>query len=458
MPQLGESVAEGTITRWLKSEGDTVAADEPIVEISTDKVDSEIPAPMAGTLSKILAAEGETVAVGAAIAEIATDGSAPEAPEAQDAEAPSEEAPAAQEPPDAEAGPAGHPSSPEPEPAAASEPTTFSGEPALPPAPEAPLQAAAPSARPSQEGTRRILSPLVRRLAAEKKVDLETVHATGFGGRVTREDVLAAAAGPSTPASTGAARRTARPRPAAGGADEVVPITTMRKLIAEHMVASHMETARAWNTIEVDMTAVGRIRKQAGPAFKAAEGHSLTWMPFVCKAVSSALLEYPQVNSAWNGDGTITLKHYVNLGIAVALENGLIVPVIKGADQMNILGLSRSIRDVAERARSKRLSPDEVTGGTFSITNPGSFGSLMSVPIINKGQSGILSFDAIAKRPVVVTDEYGQDSIAIRERVFISLSWDHRVIDGAEAAQFLSALRLILEEADFQGDLEAFLR
>ncbi|MGH2772080.1 MAG: dihydrolipoamide acetyltransferase family protein, partial [Actinomycetota bacterium] len=344
---------------------------------------------------------------------------------------------------------------PPPEPAPAPEPPSSPGQPAPPPAPEAPLQAAPPSARPVLEGTRKILSPLVRRLAAEKKVDLETVTPTGFGGRVTREDVLSAAE--NLPAPTGTAGKTTRPRPA-GGTDEVVPISTIRKFIADHMVASHIETARAWNTIEVDMTAVGRIRKQAGPAFKATEGHSLTWMPFVCKAVCSALFEYPQINSTWNGDGTITLKHYVNLGIAVALENGLIVPVIKGADQMNILGLSRAIRDVADRARSKRLSPDEVAGGTFTITNPGSFGSLMSVPIINKGQAGILSFDAIAKRPVVVTDEYGQDSIAIRERVFISLSWDHRIIDGAEAAQFLNALRLILEEADFHGDLDAFLK
>jgi pyruvate/2-oxoglutarate dehydrogenase complex dihydrolipoamide acyltransferase (E2) component len=231
----------------------------------------------------------------------------------------------------------------------------------------------------------------------------------------------------------------------------------MRKSIAEHMVASNIETARAWNAVEVDMTRIFNLRRQAGPAFKEREGFSLTWMPFVAKAVTQALLRYPQVNATWNGDGTITRKHYVNLGIAVALENGLIVPVLKNADGMNLVGLARSIRDLAERARTKRLQPDDVKGGTFTITNPGPFGSIMSVPIINKGQAGILAFDAVAKRPVVVTDDDGNDAVAIRHMVFLSMSWDHRIIDGAEAARYLSQLKNQLEQADFAPDLSAYL-
>jgi pyruvate/2-oxoglutarate dehydrogenase complex dihydrolipoamide acyltransferase (E2) component len=241
------------------------------------------------------------------------------------------------------------------------------------------------------------------------------------------------------------------------GGDEVVPVSHMRKSIAEHMVASNLETARAWNAVEVDMTRIFNLRRQAGAAFKEREGFSLTWMPFVAKAVTQALLRYPQVNATWNGDGTITRKHYVNLGIAVALENGLIVPVLKNADGMNLTGLARSIRDLAERARTKRLQPDDVQGGTFTITNPGPFGSIMSVPIINKGQAGILAFDAVAKRPVVVTDDDGNDAVAIRHMVFLSMSWDHRIIDGAEAARYLSQLKSQLEQADFAPDLSAYL-
>jgi pyruvate/2-oxoglutarate dehydrogenase complex dihydrolipoamide acyltransferase (E2) component len=257
-------------------------------------------------------------------------------------------------------------------------------------------------------------------------------------------------------------RTVAQPAPAAyaapsTGGDEVVPISNMRKSIAEHMVSSNLETARAWNAVEVDMTRIYHLRRQAGALFKEREGFSLTWMPFVAKAVTQALLKYPQVNATWNGDGTITRKHYVNLGIAVALENGLIVPVLKNADGMNLVGLARSVRDLADRARAKRLQPDDVKGGTFTITNPGPFGSIMSVPIINKGQAGILAFDAVAKRPVVVTDDDGNDAVAIRHMVFLSMSWDHRIIDGAEAARYLSQLKSQLEQADFAPDLSAYL-
>src|SRR5438309_2343912 len=376
MPQLGETVVEGTITRWLKREGEPVGMDEPLVEVSTDKVDSEIPSPVSGTVSRIHAGEGETVTVGSVIAEIAGAGE----------EAPPAAAPSGPKTPDAEEAPA--PSASE------------ARGPAAAPPPPAADKAAAPEPAP------------------------------------------AAAVAYAAPSS---------------GGDEVVPVSHMRKSIAEHMVASNIETARAWNAVEVDLTRIFNLRRQAGPAFKEREGFSLTWMPFVAKAVTQALLKYPQVNATWNGDGTITRKHYVNLGIAVALDNGLIVPVLKNADGMNLVGLARSIRDLADRARTKRLQPDDVKGGTFTITNPGPFGSIMSVPIINKGQAGILAFDAVAKRSVVVTDDDGNDAVAIRHMVFLSMSWDHRIIDGAEAARYLSQLKDQLEQADFAPDLSAYL-
>ncbi|MGH9197728.1 MAG: dihydrolipoamide acetyltransferase family protein, partial [Acidimicrobiia bacterium] len=341
-----------------------------------------------------------------------------------------------------------------------------------------------------EEPRRGILSPLVRKMAAEAGVDLELVKGSGTGGRITKQDVLdfvdarRSGAAPQAPAQIPAGAPAAQPpaagavqaaaparpagaepvearpverAPAATAGDEVVEMTHMRKAIADHMVKSHLTTARAWNAVEVDLTKVGTLRQLAGQEFRKREGFSLTWMPFVAKAICQSLLRFPQVNSTWNEDGTITRKHYVNLGIAVALENGLIVPVVKGADGMNLSGLARSIRDIASRARSKKLNPDEVHGGTFTITNPGPFGSLVSLPIINQGQTGILAFDAVVKRPVVVTDENGNDAIAIRQMVFLSMSWDHRVIDGAEAAQFLSQLKQLLEEADFESDLTSYL-
>ena len=488
MPQLGETVVEGTITRWLKREGESVGMDEPLVEVSTDKVDSEIPSPVSGTVSRIHAGEGETVTVGSVIAEIAGAGeeappaAAPPAPETPETDKTPAPAPAAREAPAAAHAPAATPAPPPEKPAAASPPAKAAPSPARP---AAASQAVAPAARVTEvapaadEPLRGVLSPLVRKLANERGIDLATVRGTGTGGRITKQDVLAAplpAAEPAAepaPQPTPAAPAAQLPTPAAvpepapaaavayaappSGGDEVVPVSHMRKSIAEHMVASNIETARAWNAVEVDMTRIFNLRRQAGPAFKEREGFSLTWMPFVAKAVTQALLRYPQVNATWNGDGTITRKHYVNLGIAVALENGLIVPVAKNADGMNLVGLARSIRDLADRARTKRLQPDDVKGGTFTITNPGPFGSIMSVPIINKGQAGILAFDAVAKRPVVVTDDEGNDAVAIRHMVFLSMSWDHRIIDGAEAARYLSQLKSQLEQADFAPDLSAYL-
>ena len=444
MPQLGETVIEGTITRWLKQEGETVEADEPLVEVSTDKVDSEIPAPASGVLSKIVAQEGDTVAVGSVIAEIGDAGEAPT--EAKE----SEPEPESKEPEKAPAAPTGGEEQADSEPAREpdAQPSAAAAQ------TQTPLQS-------EQEPRRGILSPLVRKLAAEHDVDLESIRGTGTGGRITKQDIMVAVESGTAKAPAAAPKHAeAEPAPAprvAAGGEEVVRITPMRKSIAEHMVASLRETARAWNTIEIDMTKIAQLRAQAGPSFKQREGFSLTWMPFVSKAVTQVLQKYPQVNSTWNGDGTITVKRYVNLGIAVALENGLIVPVVKGADGMNIAGLARGVRDVADRARKKKLVPDEVQGGTFTITNPGPFGSILSLPIINKGQSAILAFDAVIKRPVVVTDEMGNDSIAIRQMVFLSLSWDHRVIDGAEAAMFLADLKALLEDADFESDLAGYL-
>ncbi|HVE76353.1 MAG TPA: 2-oxoglutarate dehydrogenase, E2 component, dihydrolipoamide succinyltransferase [Actinomycetota bacterium] len=466
MPQLGETVVEGTVTRWLKKEGDTVEADEPLVEVSTDKVDSEIPSPAAGKIIKIHAQEGDTVQVGAVIAEIgdgAADGASQTEPD--ESAAPSD---AAKEVPE-EAAP--DDASREQESSKQEEKVAESvtEEQEKPPAKKAGGEGKGPAkiAASDSEPRRGILSPLVRKLAQEHKIDLDSVKGSGTGGRITKQDVMAAAQAAGSKPATGKAASQEQAEPASqptpqaprapGAGEEIVAVSTMRKSIAEHMVASLHETARAWNAVEIDMTPIGRLREKAGPAFKEREGYSLTWMPFICKAVSQALLKFPQVNATWNGDGTITRKMYVNLGIAVALENGLIVPVIKGAEGMNLVGLSRAVRDLAVRARSKKLLPDDVHGGTFTITNPGPFGSVLSVPIINKGQAGILAVDAVAKRPVVVTDEFGEDSIAIRQMLFISMSWDHRVIDGAEAAQFLATLKEILQEADFESDLASYL-
>jgi pyruvate/2-oxoglutarate dehydrogenase complex dihydrolipoamide acyltransferase (E2) component len=294
-----------------------------------------------------------------------------------------------------------------------------------------------------------VLSPLVRRLADEKHIDLSRVRGTGTGGRVTKKDVLAYAESAPAPAEAPSAPPSAAAMPApmapptAQVGEEIIPLTRMRQAIATHMVASMQTSARAWNAVEVNMENVVRTREAARESFKAREGIGLTFMPFVARAVVDALAAYPYVNAELRDDA-IVLKHYVNLGIAVALDEGLIVPVIKGADTMNLVGLARAVNDIATRARSKRLTPDEVHGSTFTITNPGPFGSLMSVPIINQPNCAILAFDAVQKRPVVI-----DDAIAIRHMVYLSMSWDHRIIDGATAALFLARLKQNLETWDF---------
>jgi pyruvate dehydrogenase E2 component (dihydrolipoamide acetyltransferase) len=484
MPQLGETVIEGTILKWLKQEGDQVALDEPLFEISTDKVDTEVPSSAAGTLTKILVPEGETVAVGTELAEIAEGGAGADGAEAPGAasqlaaegsggaetsssNAGGDDAPSAPAPPAA----------PAPPPAAA--PAAASAE-AVPSQMAASTQTVSP---PPDRGPRsQILSPLVRKLASEHGVDLGQVSGTGTGGRITKNDVLGfvatqgtAAPVTSTPASApvaqpaqpapatapvaqpaqpapaaapAAAPAVAQPAPAAvGGGEEIVPVTHIRRTIAQHMKASLEISARAWNAVEVNMENVARLRERTKDAFKAREGFGLTYMPFVTRAVTEALLAHPMVNSELRGD-EIAVKHFVNMGIAVSYDEGLIVPVLKGSDTMNLLGIARGINDLATRARAKKLLPDEVHGGTFTITNPGPFGSLISVPIINQPQTGILGFDTIEKRPVVI-----DDTIAIRHMVYISMSWDHRVIDGALASQFLARVKQNLETWDFAEDL-----
>ena len=473
MPQLGETVIEGTILKWLKQEGDQVALDEPLFEISTDKVDTEVPSSAAGTLTKILVPEGETVAVGTELAEISEGGAgAAEAPgaasqlasagtgEAVASSAPAggDDAPSAAAPPAASAPPAS--------PAAASAETVPSQ-----------MAASTQTALPDRGPRSQILSPLVRKLANEHGVDLSQVSGTGTGGRITKNDVLgfvatqgaaapvtsapaaapapqpappapAPATAPATPPAPAAPPAVAQPAPAAvGGGEELVPVSHIRRTIAQHMKASLEISARAWNAVEVNMENVARVRERTKDAFKAREGFGLTYMPFVTRAVTEALLAHPMVNSELRGD-EIAVKHFVNMGIAVSYDEGLIVPVLKGSDTMNLLGIARGINDLATRARAKKLLPDEVHGGTFTITNPGPFGSLISVPIINQPQTGILGFDTVEKRPVVI-----DDTIAIRHMVYISMSWDHRVIDGALASQFLARVKQNLETWDFAEDL-----
>jgi len=479
MPQLGETVVEGTITKWLKKEGETVERDEPLFEISTDKVDTEVPSPLAGKLVEIKVQEGETVGVGTELAVIDAGGdgqaAAPAETEGAKGEAEPEEAERAEEegkkeedakPKPAEEAPVPAPAEEEPakgpaeetggaarsEGAARGEEAAPAGDGQVPPQGE-PAAAGGPRSQ--------ILSPLVRRLAEEHQLDLSEIQGTGTGGRITKKDVMAyvesgRGAPAAAPAALGAEPRAeavppAAPREAAPAVraapaaerEEAVPLSRMRRAIAANMVASIQTSARAWNLVEVNMESVVKTREAGKEVFRQREGLGLTYTPFVARAVCEALLQFPDVNSELREDQLIR-KHYVNLGIAVALDDGLIVPVVKGADEMNIVGLARAINDIATRARSKKLIPDDVHGGTFTITNPGPFGSIISVPIINPPQCAILAFDAVEKRPVVV-----DDAIAIRHMVYLSMSWDHRIIDGATAAKFLARVKENLETWDF---------
>ena len=454
MPQLGETIVEGTILKWLKREGDAVARDEPLFEISTDKVDTEVPSPVAGTVTKILVDEGATVPVGTALMEISDDAASGDGAATDDAASS----------PASGAAPTTEPT-PEPSGGAASSEGSSAAPPAAPPAPAAPSAPGPPAVAPAaaavspvpDRGPRsQILSPLVRRLAREHDLDLAQIAGTGNGGRITKADVMAVissgGAREAAPAAAGAAAPAVAPAqpmpaPSAGIGEEIVPVSHIRRAIAEHMLTSTQTSARAWTMVEVNVDHLVKLRERIKATFQERYGVKITYLPMVVRATVDALLEYPDVNARLDGDN-IVRHRFVNMGIAVSYDAGLIVPVIKGADGMNTIGVARAIADLAARARSHQLRPDEVQGATFTITNPGPYGSVASVPIINQPNVGILSFDAIVKRPVVI-----DDAIAIRSMVNISMSWDHRVIDGELATRFLARVKENLETWDFAEDL-----
>ncbi len=444
LPKLGEGVVEGTISRWLKQEGDTVAELEPLLEVATDKVDTEIPAPASGTVLKILYPEGATVAVGAVIAYIGEPGEA--VPEGEPAPA-AEAAPAPEPAPAAQSGPAAPPPPPAAPPPEAAAP---------PPLPPAPAPAPPPEKyRPGRHPQLGYISPLVAKLANEKGINLALVKGSGLNGRITKEDVLAylesapaaarpPAAPPAPPPHT-APPPGARPAPAPLlPGDTIAPLNRMRKSIAEHMVRSKFTAPHALTVMEADLSRVVAHRAAHKAEFAQA-GARLTFTAYFIAAAAQALRAFPLLNTSWSDEGLIWHQE-VNIGMAVSLdEDGLIVPVILHADERSLLGLARAVNDLAERARSRKLRPDEITGSTFSVTNHGVTGSLFAAPIINQPNVAILGTGAIKKRPVVVTDELGNDSIAIRPMIYLSLSFDHRVVDGAVADMFLGKVVEILE-------------
>jgi 2-oxoglutarate dehydrogenase E2 component (dihydrolipoamide succinyltransferase) len=508
MPQMGESIAEGTITRWMKKVGDRVERDEPLFEISTDKVDAEIPSPAAGTLTEIRYKEGDTVDVNTTVAVLDGDsagaGVKDEAPQTEDAVAKTEPtteqaAGAKQEtkPATAEAAPvtaqteasaatgaevdqadaakaSAPPKSEEPKEAVADTPVTEA------PAVQTPQssQPSSPAPQPSQTSSgedngatataddlrRTKSSPLVRKIAQEHGVDIANLEGTGLSGRVTKNDILSfiesgapavsqqrsSAASTSTAASPSVGKAVpAAPSPVkAGEGDRVEQMTVMRKKIAEHMVQSRRTSAHVTSVYEIDMTRIAKLREQNKASFEERTGTKLTYMPFIFQAVNNALRKFPIFNAQVSGD-QIIYKRDINLGMAVALDAGLIVPVIKRADDLSISGLARAANDLAERARTKQLKPDEVGGGTFTITNPGVFGGLFGTPIINQPQLAILGVGKIEKRAKVLTSSDGEDYIAIRWMAYFALSFDHRVIDGADAERFLAYIKEQLEAGEF---------
>jgi pyruvate dehydrogenase E2 component (dihydrolipoamide acetyltransferase) len=441
MPQMGESIAEGTLSRWLKKVGDEVKRDEPIFEISTDKVDAEIPAPAAGVLAEILVKEGETVAVQTIVARLETEkgavvGKAEPAPAESRPAAP----PAAAQQPQGKAAP---PAAPHREPTAAPAPSRQQ--------PPAPAIAASHSGNGNsfEDRVRTKSSPLVRKIAAEHGLNISSLQGSGVAGRVTKRDILgfieSGAPAPTTvPGSRIPLPPSRVPLPEPWPGDVVEPMTKMRALISEHMVASRHTSAHVTSFIEVDFTRVARIRAKKKAEFEAATGQKLSYMPFIIKAVTQGLQAFPVMNSSVAGTNVIYRKQ-INIGVAVALDWGLIVPVIKHADDLSLSGITRALNDLAARARAKKLSPEEVQEGTFTITNPGVFGSLMGTPIINQPQVAILGVGAIEKRPKILTGADGEDTIAIRTCAYFSISFDHRVIDGAVADQFLAFVKKSIE-------------
>ncbi len=417
MPQMGESIVEGTVTKWLKKPGDKVQRDEPLFEISTDKVDAEIPAPASGVLQEIKVAEGTTVGVNTVVGTIAADGEAaakttapaPEKPAAKSEEKKTEETKSA---------------------------------PAPPPAAPSPVHEDEEEAR---------SSPLVRKIAREHGVSLSQITGTGLGGRITKQDITQfiesqssaqPAPSPASPAQPAAAApRPATPAPYPG---DLVPLTNMRKLIAKHMIESRRTSAHVHCMYEVDFTRIVNLRAKQKSGFEQRHGARLTFMPFFVRAAVMALQQWPIINASLEGDN-IRYHRQINIGIAVALDWGLIVPVLKNAGDLNFLGLQRGITDLGERARTKKLKPDDVEGSTFTVTNPGQFGAVFGLPIINQPNSAIMGVGGITKQPMVITDKDGTDSIAIRSVVHLTLGYDHRLIDGAVADQFMAQVKKNLE-------------
>jgi len=448
LPQLGETVTEGTITKWFKTVGDTVAADEPLFEVSTDKVDTEVPSPISGTLTEIRVAEGDTVPVGTVIAVVGVAGAAP---------APT---------------PAPVVAAPAPTPAPAPAPVV-----AAPAPTPAPTPAQAPAAT-----SNKLLSPVVRRLVAEHGIDVNALVGSGPGSRITREDVLdhidrnglkatpaaapapvvtAPVAAPVVAAPAPAAAPTPAPAPApvsrpvvvSSEREQVIALTKIRKLTGSHMIMSKSTSPHAFSVVEVDYANVDRARTAIKESWKAGEGFSLTYLPFISRAIVDALREFPHLNASIDGDNLI-VHSYVDLGIAVDLDyTGLLVPVVRNADGKRIRAIAREINDLASRARNRKLSPDEIQGGTFTISNNGSAGSVLTMPIINQPQVAIMSTDAIVRKPVVVTSSDGSESIAIHPVGNLSMSWDHRAFDGAYAGRFLARVKQILETQDWSAEL-----
>ena len=450
LPALGESVTEGTVTRWLKKIGDTVAIDEPLVEVSTDKVDTEIPSPVAGVLTQILVAEDETAAVGAVLA-VVEDGvatSAPAAPAAPVVEAaPVEAAPVVVAPPVVEA-PVAAPVFVPPVVAAPVAAPVVSA-----PAPTEPIVTpvslptfTAPVATPAASGSdASYVTPLVRKLATETGVNLSTVAGTGVGGRIRREDVLAASSNRSI------APATAAPVAESALRGTVEPMSRLRKVLAERAVASMVSTAQLTTVVEVDVTAIAHLRAAKQAEFTAKTGVKLNFMPFFFLAAAEALRAHPKINSSVDGE-SIVYHPSENISFAVDTERGLLTPVIRDAASLTLANIASQIADLAARTRENKLKPDELSGGTFTLTNTGSRGALFDTPVVFLPQSAILGTGVVAKRPVVVTDEHGQDSIAIRSMVYLALSYDHRIIDGADASRFLVDVKNRLENADFLGN------
>jgi 2-oxoglutarate dehydrogenase E2 component (dihydrolipoamide succinyltransferase) len=431
MPQMGESIAEGTLSKWLKQVGDDVKRDEPIFEISTDKVDAEIPAPNAGVLAEILVQQGQTVAVNTVVARLETEKGGVAAKAAAPPASPPAPASSAPSPPSA--------------------PLTATAAPrvAAPAPPAAPVAAAA-TALSSDDRLRQKSTPLVRKIAAEHGIDIGGIPGSGHAGRVTKGDILEfidrgpPAAAPARPMAAAAPAPSPLPAAEAWPGDRVEPWSRIRKLTADHMIMSRRVSAHVQTLFEVDYTRVAQIRARRRKEFAEA-GANLTYLAFIAKAVAANLRRHPGLNAAVGADATI-FRREINLGVAVALDWGLIVPVVRQADELSLMGLARAINDLGERARTKKLNPDEVQRGTFSITNPGVFGSLAGLPILNQPQVGILCVGAIEKRPAVITLPDGTDAVAPRLRGFLTMSFDHRVVDGADADRFLADVKQMLQQ------------